>query len=312
MRALIALLLGLWFAPAWAQVPMTGAGKGTPGVAASYQGPGDVVSGALMWWGLRAYSSAKRGSPSISLCDDAGNNCSDVLTDASTGALANPGTHGSNDCSTSNTCRIQTFYDQTGNTNCSGGTACNATQATNSNRATLTWNCVNGKPCAVFGGTGYTFATPTLTSALSQPYTISGIAKRTANFTTAQHISGQSSGNGQLLFRQVADTIQMYAGAGAQVVGNITDSNWHAFQATFNGTSSVLFCGGSAGTNCSNGGTSNSISPGSNVMNSGVTVNIGTTLSGTYTESGVWNLDFTLSSRQSDMNSNQISYWGPF
>lgn len=30
MRSLIALLLALWLAPAWAQVPMTGAGKGTP------------------------------------------------------------------------------------------------------------------------------------------------------------------------------------------------------------------------------------------------------------------------------------------
>ena len=30
MRVLIALLLSLWTAPAWAQVPMTGAGKGTP------------------------------------------------------------------------------------------------------------------------------------------------------------------------------------------------------------------------------------------------------------------------------------------
>lgn len=31
MRALIALLLSLWLVPAWAQVPMTGAGKGAPG-----------------------------------------------------------------------------------------------------------------------------------------------------------------------------------------------------------------------------------------------------------------------------------------
>lgn len=33
MRTLIALLLSLWLAPAWAQLPMTGAGKGTPGGA---------------------------------------------------------------------------------------------------------------------------------------------------------------------------------------------------------------------------------------------------------------------------------------
>src|SRR5262245_54633133 len=27
-----------------------------------YNGPGDIVSGAMMWWGLRAYSSATRGT----------------------------------------------------------------------------------------------------------------------------------------------------------------------------------------------------------------------------------------------------------
>lgn len=35
MRRLIAILLSLWLAPAWAQVPMTGAGKGAPGSSAS-------------------------------------------------------------------------------------------------------------------------------------------------------------------------------------------------------------------------------------------------------------------------------------
>lgn len=39
MRSLIALLLALWFAPAWAQVPMTGAGKGTPSAIAGMVTP---------------------------------------------------------------------------------------------------------------------------------------------------------------------------------------------------------------------------------------------------------------------------------
>lgn len=36
MRALIALLLSLWLAPAWAQLPLTGAGKGAPGGATPF------------------------------------------------------------------------------------------------------------------------------------------------------------------------------------------------------------------------------------------------------------------------------------
>lgn len=38
MRSLITLLLTLWLAPAWAQVPMTGAGKGTPGALPVWDG----------------------------------------------------------------------------------------------------------------------------------------------------------------------------------------------------------------------------------------------------------------------------------
>lgn len=38
MRALVALLLSLWLAPAWAQVPMTGAGNGTPGALPTWDG----------------------------------------------------------------------------------------------------------------------------------------------------------------------------------------------------------------------------------------------------------------------------------
>lgn len=39
MRSLIALLLALWLAPAWAQVPMTGAGKGVPSSGSSIVTP---------------------------------------------------------------------------------------------------------------------------------------------------------------------------------------------------------------------------------------------------------------------------------
>jgi len=36
-----------------------------PTPAVTYQGPGDIVSGALAWWGLRAYDASKIGSAAI-------------------------------------------------------------------------------------------------------------------------------------------------------------------------------------------------------------------------------------------------------
>src|SRR6516162_6226900 len=47
------------------------------GAPAGYVGPGDVVSGATAWWGLRAYSSATTGG---NLVDVFGNTTSTAFT----------------------------------------------------------------------------------------------------------------------------------------------------------------------------------------------------------------------------------------
>jgi hypothetical protein len=58
---IVALLAVLWVAPAVAQMwPF--AGPGQAGTPSSCQGPGDVASGAIVWYGLRAYSAATRGN----------------------------------------------------------------------------------------------------------------------------------------------------------------------------------------------------------------------------------------------------------
>lgn len=49
-------IICLLASPANAQLTTTHAGGGVPGTA--YTGPGDVVSGAKVWWGLRAYNAA--------------------------------------------------------------------------------------------------------------------------------------------------------------------------------------------------------------------------------------------------------------
>ena len=81
----------------------------------SYQGPGDIVAGALWWGGLRAYNAAYAtgANKAIRVCDTAsGVTCSDVnilsngyVDRASAVALAQ--------CATS--CNVATIYDQSGN-----------------------------------------------------------------------------------------------------------------------------------------------------------------------------------------------------
>ena len=76
----------------------TGAGAGS---SASYQGPGDIVSGATAWYGLRAYSSAYAASlgKSVNLRRASDNVTCDVLVAASgglglTSATCNSSTQG--------------------------------------------------------------------------------------------------------------------------------------------------------------------------------------------------------------------------
>jgi hypothetical protein len=60
MQSILCVLALLCLAlQSYAQVPMTGAGKGSPGGGASaYSGPGDQVASANAWYGLRGYSAA--------------------------------------------------------------------------------------------------------------------------------------------------------------------------------------------------------------------------------------------------------------
>lgn len=314
MFRLLALLLVL-AGPASAQNLLMHSGKAVQFTAAAggYTGPGDVVATANAWWGLRAYSTADLGNRLINLCNPADSTCIDVSSDVVTGALTAPTNVGGTDCTAVTTCTIKTWYSRAGN-NCVTSSNCDVTQATAASRPTLTWSCVNSKPCAVFAGAQFLVASNNAVS-LPQPFTTSAVSIRTANFTTAQE-QMRMQANNTFAYRQATNTIQMFAGTAAQIVANITDNNWHAFQALYNGASSQLMCGGSAGTNCSNGGTDNAISPGANATDANA-YSVGgaaggtNPLSGNIAEIGIWGSGFD-GTQRTNMNANQITYWGPF
>src|SRR6266436_5012205 len=133
MKRLLTALLLLVPVPAAAQSMMTGVDRADAG--ATYVGPGNVISGAVTFWGLRAYSASyASGLGKIAnICTPLDAVCADVSSDVN--GNFNLAAVGSLTCNNSvSICTVKTFYDQVG-TACSG--PCDMTQATIANRPTL-------------------------------------------------------------------------------------------------------------------------------------------------------------------------------
>lgn len=278
---------------AFGQLMLTGAGKGPQ--AATYVGPGNIVSGATAWYGLRAYSAADRGNPLINVCNVSDVVCADLSSDATTGALV-ISTIGGSSCSVV-TCTIKTMYDRSGNGN-------DVTQATIAARPTLVVSCVNSLPCATFVKTSSTYLSGAI-AALSQPYTYSTVAIRTAAFTTIGVVLNIRSTTGaNIYFHSTANTFATFAGS-AEITQSATDNAWHAIQAVLNGASSVLSVDNSEATG----------SPGTQAGNTtfriGVDIptNPANHFTGNFVEGGIWNSAFSAGNRTA-MCHNQYTYWG--
>jgi hypothetical protein len=280
------------------------------GVATSggggYTGPGDVVSGAYAWWGLRAYNAAKAGTKAANICNSGDANCADVNT-LSNGNFDVTTAQGSplNCGGTGGTCTIKVLYDQSGNTNCAGSVACdlNVTAGGASARPTLTFSCVVSLPCMTLSGaSGHRVESTGAAATQNQPYTISIVAKRTGSFTTNGGIFYMNGNGGDLETNASTNTWKQYAGSNATFT--ISDSSPHALQAIFNGASSNVYIDGS----------STGTSPGASSFGSSGNVILGdngggNSINGWVGEVGVWGSGLS-AGNQSAMNSNQHTYWG--
>jgi len=158
-----------------------------PATSSNYQGPGDIVSGANGWWGLRAYNNAAAA---------AGSNAIELVNQA-TGATQNIAVTASGDLNAAAaqtfcagaTCTIAIWYDQSGHGD-------NMTAAATANQAQLLFNCTNQlKVCASFMtdpansslGDGYTATLAAGT--VSQPYTQNAVFEKTDSGVTGTMIS---------------------------------------------------------------------------------------------------------------------------
>jgi hypothetical protein len=290
------------------QLPIGVGGQSKGGVSS---GPGDIVSSAKVWFGLRAYSVADRGNKLINICDAAGANCEDWSSSLTTGRLVNQ-IVGSTDCTAVNTCQVKTLYDRSGALSC-GGAVCDVTNATANQRPTLTWSCLNSLPCLVFSGT-----TILLTNATgftqAQNYTVSTMMNRTSGTGPGEAYLSATNANFFGFRNTAANTVQIFGGLAAVTVGSITDANWHTFQVLFGQNSSTLLCGGLAGSNCSPGGTlTTGLNIGGNGMGGALTVGgpSGSAVAFEMTEIGIWAGTLT-ATQQTNLAANQAAFYGTF
>lgn len=297
---LLAIVAAWQLVPARGQVMLlTGAGKGN--IASAYSGPGDIAT-ATVYLGLRAYSAADRGNRLINICDSAGANCIDWVSDASTGKLVAQTLVGPTDCTAVTTCRVKTVYDRAG-TFCTGAVACDVTQATNTQRPTLNWN--GGNPFLVHNSAALELlcTTVNLGANIAQTFTVSWVGLR-ASGTGFQETLAQTGSIVESGFSNSANNLLMFAGSVAVV--SKTDNNWYATQSVYAGASSTFFVNGSGPT---------TVAAGANSFSSAQKLCIGGTTAGTNYLNGNWRESMIFGSglsagNQTSLGSQQQAFWG--
>jgi hypothetical protein len=254
-------------------------------------GPGDVVSGALAYWGLRAYTIASIGTNAIRLRRSSDNSESDFAT------IAGGGLNLSSIASFKGAANlfVVTLYDQT-------GSGFHLTQASSGSQQPFTLNGLGSLP--IMGGlsSGNFGQISRATGPVdTSPYSCSTVAKS----STVAVVNAVSFMDGPQVGFDVGDVANIaYLSDGGIVTGAASDAAWHALQVISNGgTSDVVV-----------NGTSNSGAVGTNNMNGGIIGmfeggNGGNLSSPFITECGWW--PGALSGAQiTNLNSNQHTYWG--
>jgi hypothetical protein len=216
------------------QVAVSGGGGG------GYVGPGDVKSGWSFFYGTRAYSAATRGNRLVNICNSTGGVdvlCADASSDPVTGSLVIPGSLTSF-CPGPN-CTMKIFYDLTLGTAYCGGSPCDISipGGNISQRPILTASAIGTKTCGVGSGTQSQF-TLTLSATISQPFSMTGVAKYGTVASGNPEIFGMG-GSGGVGFGTISATSFGFYSPG-NVSGNSVDTSPHAFQAVANSTSSFF------------------------------------------------------------------------
>jgi hypothetical protein len=272
---------------------------------AGYVGPGDLVSGATAWWGLRAYSLAAVGTKAIRLREDSGNTESDFNTVFGGGL----------DVASITTFKgaanlfVTKIYDQTGN-------AYDLAQATAASQPSFTLSGVGSLPTMTFDGTA-----SRLDNSGAIPVIAANGAVTTSHFTNLNATHGsypQPFGIGFNTPVLVGINIGSASGwniywvGGTQTLNSaaFTTGTWDSVSGTFNGASPnvpKIFVNGTLLSTGTGAATASPSGIGSMGLSNGPIV--GDSLwSGKIQECGLWLTD--ASSSVATFSSNQHNYWG--
>jgi hypothetical protein len=314
MRNLIILGPLLWSAIASAQMmPVGSFPQGVVTGGGGYTGPGDIVSGAVAFYGVRAYSAAiaAAGTQQIFALRRSSDNATCTAIIATNGTVdltvgtpclgtGPTGTTGATTVTawlTSTTAGVSTRYDQSGNGR-------NQTQATAGSQPQLLLSGFgpNSKPALQF--TSQFISVSVASNLYSQPFTETAEAERSSNFTTQMNFSTSAAGTTDMYYTTSTNTTQLYAGAASASV-TASDSAAHAIQGIFNGASSSETVDGT---------TTSGLNPGTNKISLDITTGGNAVGSGLCNvciigESGLWPSGFS-GGNLSSMHSNMATYYG--
>ena len=152
----------------------------------TYTGPGDVVSGATEYWGLRAYNAAYAtgSNPAAVICDTATFAVCTTINILSNGKFDSATAAASSSCAVA--CVFKTFIGQIGGNN--------ATCASAATCATVNFNCINSTlTCARFAGVSGSVDQPYVMTNISTPPT-GGATVISTHSRNAPEISGGPGG----------------------------------------------------------------------------------------------------------------------
>jgi hypothetical protein len=291
---------------------------------AAFSGPGDVVSGATIYYGFQCYNNAYSGSMAL-LTDSATGNTTATLLQCASGVISaaagtvctGPGVP-TNTCSPLATtcvvaCNVYEMFDQSGALSC-GGAACPVIQATNANRPTFSQSCINSKFCfqttvagqqGMASGSGISFTIP-------QPFSMDSVVNFTATASDFQNVLADEAAAVQWFYgnSNATDTFDVFAGG---VVG-LTDASCtfntaRTYIGVINGAASLAVCGGTASGALSAGGTAWGGGTAKRVTIAGNTIAANHFATGSFARIGMWPIAFN-STQYGNLHSNAVSYWG--
>ena len=199
-------------------------------------------------------------------------------------------------------CTVVKVYDQSGGNAC-GGSACDLTVAYPA-APTLAFTCNGSQPCMTFNGSTQGLASAGTITSAPQPISMSVVADPTAGFGSEfSCASGYQEGVYVSDSHGGGSQSQIYAGytfyAAAPALGA-----WFAGQFVANSSASTISINSGTYTGTGDAGTEDCT--GAAVVMSGGSGNYFT---GNLEEFGIWPTGLS-STQQSNMDSNQRTYWG--